>query len=247
MSNLMPRPQFSLAIIATTFLCAASVLAQSTESKPLLLPDLFPGPSTATPIPPYLNLQYSTLTASGNTITISQVPVVLATGTVLKNVTIQLSVDSNGNISLSSGFPQATLVPAPIVSSFVAGTYLGPESISNSFITVSGPGTTPGGATEWTLNTPSTSSCYTVPTTATWYVGPIASNPLASRLSAAGITSTVWSYGVTGASSCATQYWANNTLIGVSQVGNTITIVSFTYSGGDHSTPVSQITYTLVP
>jgi hypothetical protein len=93
------------------------------------MPDLFPGPATATPIPPYLNLQYSTLTASANTITISQVPVVLATGTVLKNVTIQLSVDANGNISLSSGYPQATLVPAPIVSSFVAGTYLGPVSI----------------------------------------------------------------------------------------------------------------------
>ena len=67
----------------------------------------------------------------------------------------------------------------------------------------------------------------TYPSSATWYVGPIANSPLAARLKAAGITSTAWSYGVTGGEACYNN-WPDNTLIGLSQTGNKLTIVSFT-------------------
>jgi hypothetical protein len=66
-----------------------------------------------------------------------------------------------------------------------------------------------------------------------------------------GITSTAWSYGVSGggiASSCGgSQFfgWGNGTLIGVAQTGNTITFASFTNNSFDKEAPVDQITYTL--
>jgi hypothetical protein len=200
--------------------------------------------------PPYALLQYSALTGSGNTITATQVPVVTATGvTVYVNLALQFSVDSNGNLTLSPGYPQ--VIPAPVIlsSGFKAGTYTGPFSIRNGsyIVTVGGPGVTDGGATEWSLAATTGASGDTYPASATWYVGPIASNPLAARLNSAGITSTAWSYGVSSSSSGDDIHnnWQTNTLIGVSQAGNTITIVSFTQNKVDKSVPVDQITYTL--
>jgi len=56
------------------------------------------------------------------------------------------------------------------------------------------------------------------------------------------------SYGV-GGSQCSTDAaWGFNTLIGVSQIGNSITIASFNrVNSNDSNIPVDQITYTLVP
>jgi hypothetical protein len=73
-------------------------------------------------------------------------------------------------------------------------------------------------------------------------VGPIANNPYAAQIKAAGITSTAWSYGI---STSNYGRWGVATLIGVSQIGNTLTIVSF-YSV-TNGVPYDQITYTLTP
>ncbi len=205
-----------------------------------------------TPQPPYALLEYSTLTGSGNRITATQIPVVTASGvTVYLNATLQFDVDSNGNLTLSPGFPQLSAAPTILASSFKAGRYVGPSTIANgrAFITVAGPGVSDGGATQWSLSTTTGSDPGTYPRTATWYVGPIASNPYAARLKNAGVTSTAWSYGVSN-SPCRENTFCTNSLIGVSQIGNTITIVSF--SGGsngalDYVTPTDQITYTLAP
>jgi hypothetical protein len=70
-----------------------------------------------------------------------------------------------------------------------------------------------------------------------------------------GISSTAWSYGVSGGdpkSTCFTnssQYlnWGGGSLIGVSQAGNSVTIASFTRDRTDCSGPVDQIAFTLVP
>jgi hypothetical protein len=208
------------------------------------------------PTPPYAEFQYAALTGSGNTITATQVPVVLAGGvTVYENVTLQFNSDANGNLALAPGFPQVVPAPTLLSSSFKAGNYIAPSTFFNGsgLITVNGPGVTDGGATEWSLNAAAGASYLTYPTSVMWYVGPIASNPLAARLSKAGITSTAWSYGVgsgyTGGGNG--QYWGTDSLIGVSQIGNSLTIVSFsTNSFGtvtDHNAPVDQITYTLTP
>lgn len=199
---------------------------------------------------PYAEFQYSTLTGSGNTITATQVPVVTSTGvTVYENLSLQFNVDANGNLSIATGYPQIVPAPALLASGFLAGTYIGPPTVNSGgmIISVAGPGVTSGGATEWTLSSASGANACTFPYSATWYVGPISSSPLAARLKSNGITSTAWSYGIGTASQCsgANNAWYLNPLIGVSQVGNTITFASFTFQNSDYSTPQAQITYTL--
>jgi hypothetical protein len=205
--------------------------------------------SAATPAaaaPPYALFQNATLTGTGNTFTATWLPVVTSAGTAYKNITIQFDVDSKGNLTIAPGYPQIAAAPAIIVTAFKAGTYVGPSTIYNgeSRISVSGPGVTSGGATEWSLAAATGAYSYTYPETATWYDGPISSNPLAARLKAAGITSTAWSYGVGGGSN-GDIYWSTDSLLGFSQIGNTLTIVSFTNNGVDKSEPVDTITYTL--
>jgi hypothetical protein len=200
------------------------------------------------PTPPYAEFQYAALTGSGNTITATGVPVVLAGGvTVYENVTLQFNSDANGNLTLASGFPQVVAAPSLVTSGFKAGNYAGPSTDTNYLITVNGPGVTDGGATEWAISSTSGSSSFTTPNSASWYVGPIASNPLAARLSKAGITSTAWSYGTGVGTGGNGGNWGTNSLLGFSQIGNALTIVSFTQDEVDKSTPVDQITYTLTP
>ena len=200
--------------------------------------------------PPYVLFQNSTLTGSGNTINATFLPVVLSTGTIYENVTIQFDVAADGTLTIAPGYPQVVKSPVFITSKFVPGTYVGPSTIlgGTALITVSGPSVGPGGTTEWTITTPTGANSCTYPNSATWYVGPLASNPLATRLKSAGITSTSYSYGI-GSSQCSTDGsdWLQSTLIGLSQVGDALTIYSYTYDGlDDYSTPRDQITYCLV-
>jgi hypothetical protein len=199
--------------------------------------------------PPYAQFTNSTLTSSVNTIVASWVPVVTATKTTYQNVTIVFNVDASGNLTIAPGYPQIVPAPSVIVSNFESGNYVGPSSVlgGNALITVSGPGVTSGGATEWSLAASTGANVCTYPTSATWYVGTLTNNPLYSRIKAAGITSTAWSYGIIGSGACSIDGGNFNTdaLIGLSQIGNTITIVSFTTNGKDQSTPADLIPYTL--
>ena len=203
------------------------------------------------PTPPYALFQYASLTGTGNTITATQIPVVTTTGvTVYENLTLQFNVDANGNLTIATGYPQAIPSPTLLTSGFKPGTYVGPSGVlaGKALIVVSGPGVTDGGATEWSLSAAAGADPCTYPLSANWYVGSIANNPYASRIQAAKITSTAFSYGVGNATNCnATSFdWFNNVLVGVSQVGNTITISSFSNNNSsDFATPQAQITYTL--
>jgi hypothetical protein len=195
--------------------------------------------------PPYALFDQATLTGSGNTITATQIPVVTGTGAVVYlNATLQFNVDANGNLTIAPGFPQISAAPTLLTGNFKAGKYVGPANIlgGKAAIIVSGPGVTDGGATEWTLTAAPGSDTSTYPGTASWWVGPIANNPYAAQIKAAGITSTAWSYGI---STSISTYWRTGTLIGVSQIGNTLTIVSFL--GVSNGVPADQITYTLAP
>jgi hypothetical protein len=199
------------------------------------------------PTPPYALFQYSTLTGAGNAVVASWVPVVTTHGTVYKNVTLLFAADDSGNLTLVPGYPQVGPAPAVLIANFKAGKYVGPSVIlsGQAMITVSGPGVAPGGATEWAIAAATGAAGCTYPSTATWYVGPLATSPIVARIQKAGITSTAWSYGV-GGSQCSTGLaWLADSLLGFSQVGNTITIVSFTHNGTDQAQPVDQITYTL--
>lgn len=130
-------------------------------------------------------------------------------------------------------------------SVFRAGTYKGPSVLGGqASITISGPAVLADGGETWSLAaSPSAPTC-TYPSAAIWYVGPIGKNPVSARLKAAGITSVAWSYGIGNAQCASMAHWYNNTLIGVTQIGNTLTIVSFTRNGADYSVPVDQVTFT---
>jgi hypothetical protein len=204
-----------------------------------------------TPQPPYSLFQYASLTGSLNTVSATHIPVVTAAGAIrYVNMLLQFDVDANGNLSISPGFPQFLPAPAVQVSALTAGRYAGPGTVysGSMAVIISGPGITDGGATEWSLAAAPDAAGCTYPASASWYVGPTASNPLAARLQSAGISSTAWSYGITSGSQCTINgdSWGPNALTGISQTGNMITIVSFTKAGKDYPVPVDQITYTLV-
>jgi hypothetical protein len=209
--------------------------------------------SASAQAPPYGEFQYATITGSNNVINVTMLPVVTASGVVYKNMTLQFEVSADGTVSLVPGTPTIVAAPTPQVSSFAAGTYVGPGvagSNQTQVLTLVGPGVTTGGATEWSIKSSSTATGCTYPTSATFYVGPLASNPLYPRLQKAGITSTAYSYGVMGSQGCytdgASDWWYQGNIVGVSQTGNALTIVTFTYAETtDYATPQGQITYTL--
>lgn len=201
--------------------------------------------SAQTPKPPYALFDQATLTGSGNTITATQIPVVTSSGAIVYlSATLQFNVDANGNLTIATGYPQISAAPTIITGGFKAGTYVGPSTVlgGKAVINVSGPGITSGGATLWTLSAAAGTAQGTYPSTATWYAGPLASNPLAAQLSKQNITSPAYSYGELGSGSPGV--WGAGILIGVSQVGNTITFYNY-YSGS--AIPYDQITYTLAP
>lgn len=198
--------------------------------------------------------QYSAITGSGNTITATRVPITTSSGQVVyQDIVLQFDNDGNGNLTLMAGYPIMSPSPNLLVSSFQAGKYVGPSNVAKgkASITVSGPGVVNGGSTAWSMLTTADADACTYPVSATWYVGPIENNPLAARLKKVGITSTAWSYGVSGggiASSCGGSeyfHWGNGSIVGMSQVGDTITFASFTNNSFDAASPVDQITCTI--
>lgn len=202
----------------------------------------------------YALFQYASITGTNNTLNITMLPVVTATGTVYKNLTLAVSVDAKGDVTVEPSSIKVTTAPTILASTFKAGKYVGPSTVNDgkNIITVTGPNVIPGGNTVWSLTASGDPSVCIYPPSATWYVGAPTSpnNPNATRLAKAGITSTAYSYGTSGNpsnSNCnPNDAWSGGTLIGVSQTGNSITISSFSTLGFSDSTiPKDQITYTL--
>jgi hypothetical protein len=95
-----------------------------------------------------------------------------------------------------------------------------------------------------------------VPTTATWYTGPISSNPYYPRIKAAGIaTNSYGGFGIAGQQNencyLSMSYWfgiANGmpALLGATQTEGSLAISSFTdVNGKDHSTAVDVLNFRL--
>lgn len=196
-------------------------------------------------------MQYATIVGSGNTITATQVPVVTDTGVVYQDLILQFDNDAYGGLTMTSGFPVSAPSPQLQTASFQQGNYKTASTVlgGKGLIAVSGPGVTVGGATAWSLSTRDGADGCTYPRTVVWYVGPIESSPIAARLKKAGITSKFWSYGITGGGGCLYQdAWGGNNIVGLSQIGNTLTIATFSGNGSanaDHPEPIDQLTFTL--
>lgn len=207
---------------------------------------------------PSAAFQFATITGIGNTITASRVPITISPGkTIYKNITFKFNLDPEGNLFLPEGNPQIEDAPQLVISSFRAGKYNGPGSVlsGKTPVYIDGPGALAGGAASWSLSSAAGADVCVYPGSATWYVGPIESNPVAARLRSAGITSPAWSYGVASGPEFSQRcgngtqitngLWETGTLIGVSQSGVAVTIASFTNNRRDSAAPVAQITYRL--
>jgi len=224
------------------------VRAQVKPSQATLLTFTNPEPLNA-------QFQYATVTGTTNTINATYVPLTTASGNLAyENLTIPFtaSQDSEGRFHVTAGTVIAVPSPLPQTAGFVAGNYVGPGGGTAQLITLSGPGVNSDGSTEWSVAlSPGATGC-TWPQSATFYVGPLADNPLYARIKAAGITSTAYSYGVEGNQPCSTgnsggSYWETGSLLGFVQTGNTLTVVSFSYASSDDSdNPEAPVTYTLI-
>jgi hypothetical protein len=194
------------------------------------------------PAAPVILPQYSSITSTDGTIQASRLPVTYNGKTYYVDLTLALTaeVSTKGVVTIAA---TPTSVPSPIliVDNFKAGTYVGPSTVlgGKAIIVVSGPSPLPNGGTAWTLASAPDSNVDTYPGMAVWYVESIANNPLASRIEAAKITSPDYAYGVGSGG-----LWCNDSLLGFSQVGNTLSISEFS-DCGDNETPIDTITYTL--
>jgi len=206
-------------------------------------------PPTATPEALF---QDSTLTATTSTINGTFLPVVTSTGKIIyDDIVIQFDVADDGTLTVSAGYPKVTPSPIPINNHFKAGNYIGPDD-STEFITVTGPGVTYGGATEWSIAPTAGYFGCLLPYNASWYdVGKdIKSNPLYTRLEKAGIKSTQYYQFGTGSArvngGCQGTYWQTNSLLGFAQTsGTTLVIYTFSANGDqDQNTPLDMKTYT---
>lgn len=222
------------------FAAGISAVTAAAQSEEEVLPDVTTGNTPGAAL-----FQYAALAGSGSTITAVWVPVTVKGVTKYENVTIplQFAETPTGQFVVTAGTPTLSPSPTPQVNGFKPGTYKGPTQIEagEMGIAVAGPGTTVNGATIWTYTSAGTAGCI-YPSNGYWYDGPLAGNPLAARVKAAGIVNaSQWSFGLLGDQNCG---WYTNSLLGFSQVGNTITIADFTNGEGDHSLPVDTITYT---
>jgi len=186
-------------------------------------------------------LQDATITGNGGTITISRLPVHTAHGTIYRDVTIQLSVDEAGNVQFATRAPGApvtapvrpALVQAPSLppkpQHFSPGTYEGPDG---SLMKLSRDETD--GTVTWHFSTLHAGSGTLEG--ASWQEGAIQDNPHALIIRRARITALDYSYGVSEGGSGA---FSDGALLGATQTGATLAIVSFRH-GCCTNTPVAS-------
>ncbi len=245
-------PGMRLTKIAAVFLCLpCAVMAQALQSQPATT-----------------RLQDAVVVAKGSTISITRLPIHTANGTIFRDVTIQLQVDSQGHVTLATdaagravaaGMPPAP-VPLPSVPSggpssqpielaqrpsppivmqiFRAGTYATPDG---GLVRVEDRGNDLiNHVPMWTLSSDGASGLGS----ATWYSGPPQMNPRYRRLRTAGITDTSYAYGTSDSGTA--ELFASGALIGVQQVGpSALRIVSFKRGCcTDMDTPTASLTLT---
>jgi hypothetical protein len=228
-----PLAAFAI-VLSTAWVVLAHAQTQATASEQ---------PPATTPEALFQN---STLTATTNTINATWLPVVTSTGKILyDDVTIQFAVAADGTLSVSSLLQNPS--PKAIIDHFKAGNYIGPSNDPNFLITVSGPSIGPGGATDWSLVVSTGGDPCTLPSDATWWVGPIKKSPYWPRIKAAGVPLEGYFYGVGGnPGNCGSRglNWGENSLLGFFQNGPVLEITSFTFESTDYPQPQDEIPYT---
>lgn len=205
-------------------------------------------PSTLA-VDPKIFLESSVIKGAGGIVKIIRVPVQDSAGAIkYLDISLSFDVDNAGNLSLSPGSPQITPSPNLKVGEFKQGVYVG--SIRRVLYDVGSPGIGTGGRAAGSLNTRGgTEPCgKDGRLDASWVTGPITGHPNEAALTAAGITSTAFSWGTVAVrdSGCANiRYpgWENGNIIGVIQTGNQLSIHNF----GKDNVEDSVLVFTLCP
>ncbi len=153
------------------------------------------GANVAVAAVPALFLEQSTsITGVSDTLKASRVPVRPATGSIkYYNIEFKFQVDATGAPVLAPLSPVVGLSPALLSGAFKAGNY---KSTEGYVYTVTGPGASAGGRTNWSfvLAKPP-ADCAACRSQGSWTTGPIVGHPLQGTLNAQGITSTIYSWG----------------------------------------------------
>ncbi len=200
------------------------------------------GPAAAQSAP---YLDYSDLYGADGTISITRLPIKEPDGSVVyRDATIAVTADTGGTLKakVTKQAPSQML----ITSKFQAGVYSRSDEGSDRF-RVSGPGALGGGGeAKWTIVTINDYPCGAP---AEFYTGQLSQNPLYSRLQAAGIADTSYSYGIINdgvPAGCGD--WSPNFPLGVAQIGSQIEVSLFTNprTGKDQSTPYERLLYNFV-
>jgi hypothetical protein len=224
-----------------------SFFQKRTACLPLVLALLAGNAQAAEPA-----LQDATITGHGGTITISRLPVHTSHGTIYRDVTIELSVDEAGNVHFATGaagapggpagqgpMVQPALVQAPSVppttQHFRPGTF---ESADGALMQLR-LRTASDGSQSWHFSTIRAGGSPIEE--ASWQEGAIADNPHAAIIRRAGIVSQAYSYGESEGGSDA---FTDGALLGATESGDTLTIVSFRH-GCCTNTPKPSASWTL--
>ncbi|NOS75295.1 MAG: hypothetical protein HOP36_12340 [Methyloglobulus sp.] len=198
----------------------------------VVLGSMLIGASAAVAAVPALFLEQSSITGVSDTLKASRVPVRNAAGAIkYYDIEIKLQLDALGVPVLAPLYPVVGLSPALTVGQFKAGKY---KDAYGNVYTVSGPGAASGGRTTWAiLLTKTGTSCPSCSlNSGSWTTGAIAGHPIQPVLTAQGITSTAYSWGIIDAANgtslpplylCS----AASRAVGASQSGNLLALNGF--------------------
>lgn len=193
---------------------------------------------------PTIYMQSATINGASNVVTISRVPVQNAAGVITyKDISMRFIVDTNGNVTFDNAALRIVASPLLNVGAFKPGTYDGYTVYDRGIFKVGAPGISTGGRISGSILRITGSPNDTF--NATWTSGPIAGHPNQAKLTAAGITSTTYNWGVMGTAGPSTQTsgWKAGHIIGTVQNGNQLSIVNF----GDDNKADATLSFDLCP
>ena len=157
------------------------------------------GASLAVAAVPALFLEQSSITGASDIIKASRVPVRNAAGAIkYYEIEMKFQIDAAGLPVLAPLYPVIGPSPNLTVGAFKAGKY---KDTYDNVYTVSGPGAAAGGRTTWAIQlTKLGTSCPSCAiNSGSWTTGAIAGHPIQPVLTAQGITSTAYSWGIVNA------------------------------------------------
>lgn len=204
---------------------------------------------------PQPRLEDATIEGHGGRLSITSLPVKTNHGTIYRDITIEFSADSAGNIifaragaaGVAGGGSSASAVieqaptPPTIEQHFLEGTYRAVADGALMRLSFRGKPINPfrDEPPMWELSV--ISGAAAVPD-ATWYQCPIAENPMRARLHEAGIASPAWNYGLSQAGDG--RAFGSGALIGAAQDGNLLSIASFRVGCcGLSPTPIAKLVF----